>query len=260
MILDEICTKKLDEVIRSQIEVPQAVLQDQLTQAPAPLDFREVLRQEGISLVAEIKRASPSRGLMMDGIDPVQLASIYEQSGARAVSVLTDEPFFKGTLHDLLSVARGIDVPTLRKDFIINEYQIYEARAHHADALLLIVRILSDDQLKDYRELAESLGMSVLVESHNEGEIERALGSGAHIIGINNRDLSDFSVDAYRTLELRKYVPGGNVLVSESGIHSRDDVMRLENGGVDAILVGESLVTADDIGGKIRELLGTDAD
>ena len=149
-------------------------------------------------------------------------------------------------------------MPCLRKDFIIDAYQIYEARAATADAILLIVRSLSDTQLKEYQEIAVSLGMAALVETHDQDEIERALEAGAHIIGINNRDLSTFEVDVNRSLELKKMVPGGNILVSESGIKTRDDVRRLEDGGVDAVLIGEALVTSNDIGGKMYELLHDD--
>lgn len=259
MILDEICETKREEIRRASLETPLALLEERIEEVPPPRDFRAALRQEGISLIAEIKRASPSKGVMLDGVDPYNLATLYEQAGARAISVLTDEKYFQGSLNDLVSVRRGVAVPCLRKEFILDPYQIIEARAHQADAILLIVRILDDKQLKEYREYSESLGMQVLVECHDAQEIERALNTGAHIIGINNRDLSDFSVDFNRTLELKKLVPGGNILVSESGIHTRADVKRLEDGGIDAILVGEALVTSSDIAGKIRDLLSADA-
>ena len=203
-----------------------------------------------------MKQASPSKGVLLEDADPVGLAGLYEQAGARAISVLTDHRYFKGTLDDLTSISQTVAVPCLRKDFIIDAYQIHEARAAQADAILLIVRILSDQQIKDYMALAGELGMAALVETHDAGEIERALNVGAHIIGINNRDLSNFAVDIKTTLELRKLVPGGHVLVSESGIETRDDVLALEDGGVDAILVGEALVTSRDINAKIQELLG----
>jgi indole-3-glycerol phosphate synthase len=172
--------------------------------------------------------------------------------------VLTDGHFFKGTLDDLTTVHTHVAVPCLRKDFMVDEYQIYEARAAEADAILLIVGVLSNEQIKEYTALAASLGMASLVETHDEEEIERALETGSHIIGINNRNLKTFEVDINTTLRLKKLVPGGKVLVSESGIHTREHVKALENGGVDAILVGESLVTSKDINAKIRELLGRD--
>ncbi len=255
MILDEICAHKRDEVAAQKQKVPLEALEERIELVRPPRDFRNALRQPGISLIAEVKRASPTKGIMLENVEPVELAGLYEEAGAQAVSVLTDHKYFKGTLEDLTSVHQGVRIPCLRKEFIIDEYQIFEARAAQADAFLLIVRILSDQQLADYIALGKSLGMAVLVEAHDAPEIERALAAGAHIIGINNRDLATFKVDIATTLELKRYVPGGNVLVSESGIHTRDHVKTLENGGIDAILVGEALVTSNDIATKIRELL-----
>jgi indole-3-glycerol phosphate synthase len=257
MILDEIVAHKRGEVARAKETVPLDELQERIERVSPPRDFRTALRLEGISLIAEVKRSSPSRGDMLPGIDAVELAALYEQCGARAVSVLTDEKFFKGNLDDLKNVRQNLKIPCLRKEFVIDEYQIYEARAAQADAILLIVRILSDEQLKDYQALAISLGMQTLVETHTAAEIERAMNMRAHIIGINNRDLDTLKVDINTTMELKRQVPGGYVLVSESGIHTRDQVKMLEDGGIDAILVGESLVTSGDIRGMIRELLGT---
>lgn len=259
MLLDEIVAHKRVEVAGRQAAVPVDALQERIAQQAPARDFRAALRMEGISLIAEVKRASPSRGDMLPGVKATDLGAIYEQCGARAISVLTDEKYFKGTLEDLKSVHDHVRVPCIRKEFIIDPYQVYEARAHGADAILLIVRILDDAQLRDYLALARSLGMGVLVETHSAPEIERALASGAHIIGINNRDLDTLKMDLNTTLELKRLVPGGHVLVSESGIHTRDHVKRLEDGGVDAILVGESLLTSNDIRAKIQELLGHDA-
>ena len=258
MILDDICADKRIEVDAAKVARPLADLEERIAGVRPPRSFRDALRKEGISLIAEIKRASPSKGVFLEDVDPVELAGLYEQAGARCISVLTDEKYFRGTLDDLVSVRRSVAVPCLRKEFIIDEYQIYEARAAEADAILLIVRILEDEQIKDYLDLARKLGMGALVEVHDEHEVERALKAGAHIIGVNNRDLGTFSVDINRTMELRKKVPGGNVLVAESGIHTRDHVLMLEDGGVDASLVGESLVTSQNIHAKIRELLGLD--
>lgn len=258
MILDEICTHKREEVKAQRSRVPLAELEERIEQRRPARDFREALRKPGISLIAEVKRASPTMGTVLGDVDPAELAGVYAQAGARAISVLTDERFFKGSLGDLTSVHQAVAVPCLRKEFIIDEYQIYEARAAEADAILLIVRILSDEQLKDYQKLAQSLGMGVLVETHDADEIERAMKCGAHIIGVNNRDLATFTVDINTTLALKKLVPGGYVLVSESGIHTREHVRRLEDGGIDAILVGEALVRSGNITAKILELLGTD--
>ncbi|GMW02335.1 MAG: indole-3-glycerol phosphate synthase [Candidatus Hydrogenedentota bacterium] len=258
MILDDICAHKLEEVAARKQALPQRQLEEQIDWNRKPRDFRGALRKDGISLIAEIKRSSPVKGTFLHNVDPVELGHLYQDNGARAISILTDEKYFKGTLQDLRQVSTSVRVPCLRKEFIVDEYQIYEARANRADAILLIVRMLTDEQIKDYSKLAATLGMGVLVETHDEEEIARALKAGSAIIGINNRDLSSFTVDIGLTLRLKKLVPGGHVLVSESGIYTRDDVKRLEDGGVDAILVGEAIVSNKDIASKIRELLGFD--
>ncbi len=258
MILDPILENKRTEVEARKKQVSLRELEERIATNRKPRDFRSALRQEGISLIAEIKRASPSKGDILPGVDAVEIAALYEQCGARAISILTDEKFFKGKLEDLTNVHRHVRVPCLRKEFIVDEFQIYEARAADADAILLIVRCLDDAELKDYYKLAKKLEMEVLVETHTAKEIERALEAGAHIIGINNRDLDTLEVDVNRSLELKKLVPGGNILVSESGIYTRAQVQQLEDGGVDAILVGESLLSSNDIRAKMQELLGHD--
>ena len=247
MILDDICAHKREEVDRQRREVPQAELEERMANVSPPRNFRRALREPGMSLVAEIKRASPSKGILLENVDPVELAALYEAEGARAISVLTDKAFFHGSLGDLTSVRQGVVVPCLRKDFVIDEYQVYEARAAGADAVLLIVRILDDNQLKAYHDLTHDLGMDALVETHSEDEIQRAMNAGAHIVGINNRDLDTFRVNIETTLMLKNCVPGGVALISESGIATREDVRRLDEGGVDAILVGEALVTSKDL-------------
>ncbi len=258
MILDEIIAHKRIEVDQNKAATPQRALEERIAEIGRPRDFRAALRREGISLIAEIKRASPSKGDILPDVDAVELGALYEQMGARAISILTDQKFFKGTLRDLTEVRQHVNVPCLRKEFIIDPYQIYEARAAGADAVLLIVRCLDDVQLKEFQAVTKALGMAALVETHTEAEIDRALASGAHIIGINNRDLDTLTVDVNVTLQLKRRVPGGNVLVSESGIYTREHVKALENGGVDAILVGESLLTSKNIRAKIMELLGRD--
>jgi len=260
MVLDKIVDYKRLEVAEAKARVPMAELEERIEQASPPRDFRAALRREGISLIAEIKRASPSKGDMLPGVEAVELASLYEQQGARALSILTDTKFFKGKLEDLTAARTHVSIPCLRKEFVIDEYQIHEARAAQADAILLIVRILDDAQLRDYHALAQSLGMAALVETHNEGEIERALECGAHIIGINNRDLDTLAMDVMTTMRLKSLVPGGHTLVSESGIYTREHVHMLEEGGVDAMLVGESLLTSRNIAEKIQELLGRGED
>jgi indole-3-glycerol phosphate synthase len=259
MILDSICEHKRIEVAQRKSAVPVKWLIEMATAAPAPRDFAGALLKPGIGLIAEIKRHSPSKGKLMDCDDALPLGRLYEEAGARAISVLTDAEFFHGTLDDLERVRAGVSLPCLRKDFVIDDYQIHEARAHGADAVLLIARILSDRQMRDYGQLAREWGMGVLTETHSAVEIERAVNAGAKIIGINNRDLDTFKTDLNTTLELRGLVPKGCTVVSESGIHTRDDVRKLEDAGVDAILVGEALVTSDDIGRTIRELLADES-
>jgi len=258
MILDRICDNKKDELAYRKRVMPLERLQESLSLETPTRDFRLALRLPGVSLIAEVKRKSPSRGVMLEQVDPAELAKTYEGAGARAVSILTDAEFFNGSFEDLAAVRENISLPCLQKDFLIDEYQLYEARVRGADAILLIVRILSDHQLQDYLELARVLGLSVLTETHSAEEIERALKAGAHIIGINNRDLDTLEVDINTTMELRKLVPGGYVLVSESGIRTPEDVQMLEDGGIDAILVGETLVTSGNPRNKIRELIGND--
>lgn len=256
MILDEIVAHKREEVAAAKVAVPLEALKERLENVGPARDFRSALRAPGISLIAEIKRHSPSHGDLFPGVDAVELAGLYEQAGARAISVLTDAKYFKGTLEDLYTVRRSVKVPCLRKDFIVDAYQIYEARAAGADAILLIVRVLSDAELKEFLTLTKALGMGALVETHTREEIERAMTAGAQIIGINNRDLDTLSVNWETTLTLKRYVSGGYTLVSESGIQNRKQVTLLEEGGVDAILVGESLLTSNNIAAKIGELLG----
>ena len=260
MILDDICAHKREEVAAQKKAVPIEELHERVAAARPTRPFRDALRAPGLSLIAEIKRASPVKGVFMEDMDPVGLAALYEQAGARALSVLTDSRYFKGSLADLINVRQGVTLPCLRKEFIVDEYQIHEARAANADAILLIVRILSDAQLNEYQALARSLGMAALVETHDFEELERAVNAQCHIIGVNNRDLDTFTVDVNTTLELRKHVPGGHVLVSESGIQTPQHMKRLEDGGVDAVLIGETLVTSSNIAETIRELLGCDSD
>ena len=230
--------------------------------SPAPRDFLAALKRRRIghspSLIAELKRASPSKGMLAPHLDLFQVADIYAQNGASAISVLTDEKFFLGklgTLHDLRFV-REIELPLLRKDFIIDEVQLYEARANGADAVLLITAALTDDvNFAELHALALELGLTPLVEVHNEIETERALKlQDVKLLGINNRDLTTFSVSLETTERIRPMIPDEIVVVAESGIFTAEDIERLANANVDAILVGEALVTAEDIPAKVREL------
>lgn len=256
MILDCICQQKQIEVAQRKAEAPVARLIERARAAGTPRGFEAALKRPGMSLIAEIKRHSPSKGKLMDCDDPLPLGRAYEEAGARAISVLTDEEFFHGRLADLERVRGGVKAPCLRKDFIIDEYQIHEARAHGADAILLIARILSDAQMRDYLQLAREWGMGALTETHSAAEVGRAVKAGAAIIGINNRDLDTFNVDLNTTIALRKLIPENRTVVGESGIHTRDDVLKLQDAGVDAILVGEALVKSGDPRAKISELLG----
>lgn len=261
MILDDIVRYKTEELKQQEKRVPREEVQSAAARAKAPRDFEAALRQPGLSLIAEVKKASPSKGLLCLDFDPVRLTTAYVENGASAISVLTDEHFFQGSLEDLAKVKRvsadlsPLPPPVLRKDFVFSPYQVYEARAWGADALLLIAAILTDRALVQLRELAEGLGMRCLVETHDAIEVERAVASGARIIGINNRDLRTFKVDLGTTAALRLRIPGECVVVSESGIHTREDVVRLIEWRVNAVLIGEALVTVRDIGPRIKELL-----
>jgi indole-3-glycerol phosphate synthase len=256
-ILDEIVISKQAEIAAARSRLP---LEDLLPQVPAAApvrDFRAALSGTGsIRLIAEIKKASPSAQTIRTHFEPVAIARTYQQHGASCLSVLTDTPYFQGRLEYLTQVRAEVTIPVLRKDFLIDEYQVFEARAAGADAILLIVEILDDAMLRRLLEQAWSLGMSALVEFHDESNISRALASGADLIGINNRDLRHFSTDVEHTLRLRDRIPPDVILVSESGIRSRSDVERLEAAGVSAILVGESLMRAPDIGMAVEQLLG----
>lgn len=255
-ILDEILHWKRGEIERCKATVPLEAVRAESSRAPAPRDFEAALRRPGISLIAEIKRASPSKGSLRPDLDPVALAREYESSGAAAISVLTDERFFQGSLDDLQVVRKKVNLPVLRKDFILDPYQVYQARAAGADAILLIVAALSDDALQTLHRLSADLGMAALVEVHSTAELERALKVGPRIVGVNNRDLRTFKVDLETTARLRPLIAAEVTLVSESGVQSHADVARLESSGTDAILVGEALVRAQDVGGKIQELIG----
>jgi indole-3-glycerol phosphate synthase len=206
-------------------------------------------------LIAECKKASPSKGLLRPEYDPAQLARTYAENGATALSVLTDEKFFQGSLNDLSAARAAAGLPALRKDFIVDSYQVYEARAAGADAVLLIVAALNPEQLQELHQLINEVSMTALVEVHDEAEVETALKIEPKLMGVNNRNLHDFSVDLRTTARLRKCIPANIALVAESGIHTAEDVARVRDMGVDAILVGEALVTASDVGAKVRELV-----
>lgn len=244
-ILASIVETKRHEV--AALEGRAGALERALADAPDLRDFRGALAGgDRVSLIAECKRRSPGAGDIRPGLDPVQLTTGYARAGASALSVLTDEPYFGGSLDDLRAVRAATPLPVLRKDFTIHPLQVLEARVAGADAVLLIVRILSDGALAELHRTARDLGMSVLVEVHDREELERAAALGADLVGINNRDLSTFTTELDTTLSLMGELPVGTVIVSESGIHDVEDIRRLGEAGIDAILVGEALLRATD--------------
>ncbi len=255
-ILDEIIDAKRGELASQKEAVPLGTLQERIASRPSPLNLSGALMGGGIRLIAEVKKTSPSRGLLCPDFDPVRLARVYASNGAAAISVLTDEKYFQGCTDYLTQVTNAVDIPVLRKDFVIDAYQVYEARAIGAASLLLITAILTPEQLGDYRELCDEIGLDALIEVHTLEEVAIALDSGAEIIGINNRDLRTFETDLSTTTDLIEKIPEEVLVVSESGIHSREDVVRLRDAGVNAFLVGESLMREPDVGRKLRELLG----
>ena len=255
-ILDKIVAAKREELAEAQRAAPLAAVQRRAEDQPPPLGLSGALTCDGIQLIAEVKKASPSRGLLSPDFDPVRLAETYVANGAAAVSCLTD-PRFQGELAHLSAIKESgvsADAPVLRKDFIFDPYQIYEARAVGADGILLIVAILEPSLLKELLAIAQSVGMQCLVEVHDETELETAAAAGAEIIGINNRDLHTFTTDLALTQRLAPLVPQGKVIVSESGIFTLDDLHLLNRVRVSAVLVGEALVTAPNVAAKVREL------
>ncbi len=253
-VLDKIVADKKRALARRKDDMPLSRLKERLARRK-PRDFKTALKGDGVKLIAEIKRASPSRGLLCPDFNPASLARTYERSGAAAISVLTESAHFQGSLEDLAEVRKSVALPLLRKDFIFDGYQVYETAASGADALLLIVAVLGPERLAELLALGQSLGLACLAEVHDEREIEIALKSGAEIIGINNRDLKTFQTDIETTRRLRPLIPGDKIVISESGISQTQDMKMLRSWGVDAALVGEALVTAPDIAKKIRELL-----
>lgn len=218
--------------------------------------FEQALKKEGISFICECKKASPSKGLIAPDFPYLEIAKAYEAAGADAISVLTEPKWFLGSDQYLREIAAEVSIPCLRKDFTVDPYMIYEAKVLGASAVLLICSILTGEQLKEYREIADTLGLSALVEAHDEEEIRMALRSGARIIGVNNRNLKDFSVDTENSRRLREMVPSDVLFVSESGVRTPEDVAKLREIGVDAVLIGETLMRAEDKKAKLAELRG----
>jgi len=274
MILDEIVANKRSEVEERKKRMPQGEIEASLGSAEVPRNFLEALRkkwsapndrpaatgdpQSEIAVIAECKRMSPSRGLIRDPYNPVAIARSYEANGAAALSVLTDEKYFGGSIADLEAVHRAVRLPVLCKDFILDEYQVIEARTAGADAVLLIAAILNGAQLRDLVDVVWALRMHALVEVHNAEEIELAAESNTGIIGVNNRNLRTLEVDIRQTERLLPLLPANAFVVSESGIHSREDIAYLRNLGVGAVLIGEHLMSADDPGRALAELMGSE--
>ena len=277
--LTKILDHKRTEVARQALKVPLAQLQTNIAAAPPPRAFDAALRRRGrVALIAEVKKASPSKGVLVENFDPLALARTYADNGAVAISVLTDVRFFQGSLKYLEGIRERLGtgdwglgsaaqlpipnpqspIPILRKDFILDPYQVYEARAYGADALLLIVAALEDAALTELLALTYKLGMQALVEVHDEAELDRALALGATLVGVNNRDLHTFVTSLETTRRLAARLPATNrpLLISESGIATAADVALVREWGVDAVLVGEALVTAPDVAGRVRELAG----
>lgn len=256
-ILDKIVTTKLAEIERSKLAMPEVELRARLLDAMPVRDFFTPLAAGGpIRLIAEIKKASPSAGIIRADFDPVSIAKTYQAHGASCISVLTDEPYFQGRLEYLTQIRQVVELPVLRKDFILDPYQLLEARVAGADAVLLIAECLDDCNLRNLFNAACELRLTPLVELYEPNNLQRVFDAGATLIGVNNRNLHTFEVDLDHTIRMRKMIPDECVLVGESGIKNRDDVLRLEAAGVDAMLVGESLTKEDDIGRAVDRLYG----
>jgi indole-3-glycerol phosphate synthase len=256
-ILDRIVTAKRQEIERLRAEFSESQMEARLADAPPVRDFRAALeRGPGIGIIAEVKKASPSAGVLRADFDPVAIARIYEANGASALSVLTDEPFFQGHLAYLSAIRQAVQPPVLRKDFILDRYQIVQARVAGADAVLLIAEILGPSELPALLKQVHEMGMEALVELYDRENLPRVLDAGATIVGINNRDLRNFVTSLDHTLDLLPAIPKDICVISESGIRTRADMLRLEQAGVKAVLIGETFMRAADIGQKMRELRG----
>jgi len=258
MILDRIVADNSLELEARKRSFPLEELRRVALEQPPPLDFASALRGERVQLIAEVKKASPSRGVIRSDFNPAEIAQTYATNGASAISVLTEARYFRGNINHLRDIRNALGnkrLPLLRKDFIHDPYQVYESRAYGADGLLLIVAILTPEKLEELFELSHELGIDCLVEVHDEAELEIALRSQARVIGINNRDLRTFTVDLTTTKRLRRLIPQDRIVVSESGIKNRGDIEKLRKWHVDAVLIGESLMSASNIAAKMKELL-----
>lgn len=259
MILSNIVEEKKKEIDAAKKKIPQKDLLGQISGKPVrskPHFFRHSLPKNHMHLIAEVKKASPSAGVLREDFDPLKIALAYEANGASAISVLTDEKFFQGHISHLEKIKKNVYLPVLRKDFIIDEYQIYESILKGADAALLIADLLTDDELKHFLDIGRAYNLDFLVEVHSEEDVKKALDSKCDIIGINNRDLHTFKVDVHTTTRLVRLIPHDKIIVSESGIRTRENVSYLRSLGVDAVLIGEVFMQSEDIGRTVRELMG----
>jgi indole-3-glycerol phosphate synthase len=254
-VLDEILAGVREDVARRQEQVPMERIRELAAAAPPPLDAYAALRQPGVAVIAEVKRSSPSKGKIADIADPAELAGGYAAGGARAISVLTEGRWFGGSLEDLAAVRAAVSVPVLRKDFVVSSYQVHEARAHGADLVLLIVAALEQNVLVGLLERIESLGMTALVEVHDEEEADRALEAGAQVIGVNARDLRTLQVDRSVFERIAPGLPSNVVKIAESGVRGPHDLIRYASAGADAVLVGEGLVTQKSPREAVAELV-----
>ena len=257
-ILNTIVEKKKERLFLSKKKTPLSELKSIIRDTGKTRYFQKAIKRDSdnIKLIAEIKKASPSKGIIRKDFNHMAIAGIYEKKFVNAVSVLTEEDFFKGSLQFIPEVKQVLTKPVLRKDFIFDEYQIYESRANHADAILLIAAMLDRNQAAEYLHLSKELGLSVLFEIHNFEELEMALFIKCDIIGINNRDLKTLKVDIQTTFDIKREIPSDKIVVSESGIKTIEDVNKLREAGIDAMLIGTSFMEANDIGKKIDELMG----
>lgn len=260
MLLEQIVSNKIREVASLEASRPLGIITSALGNMEKTRNFKQNLQGSGgLKIIAEVKRASPVKGLLCSDFDPVRLAGAYQQGGAGAISVITETKYFKGDPAYLSQVKKCSELPVLRKDFILNEYQVFESRVLNADAILLIASILDQYMLRRLVRLAADLGMAALVEVHNQDELKQAIDAGADVIGINNRNLKTFNVSLSATLQLAGDIPEDTLVVSESGIASREDILLLEQAGVDAALVGETLVRSTDPSARLKELMGMPA-
>ncbi len=257
MFLDEILRRKIKSLERDRERETIDNLLKRIEIVDGPEDFRKAIYESKaeIKIIAEIKRASPSRGIIRQDFYPEEIARIYQKAGACAISVLTEEEFFLGNLELLSMIAGVVTIPILRKDFIIDKYQIYQSRAYGADTILLMSNILDEKKLKEFIEIARKIGMEPLVEVHTEEDLKKGLDCGAEIIGINNRDLNTFKVDISVTEKLIRYIPDDKIVISESGINSREDLIRLKSLGVDGFLIGEAFMRENNIEKKVSEFI-----